>query len=113
MSDKFIAHVRKNNDGTWAPPHMLLDHLEKTAETAEKNAAKFQSGSWGKAAGAFHDTGKARLVWYDYIQRKSGYYDKEAQVSFAKLSVWLMVSSVLLLRSFMSIFGKSWAESLP
>ncbi|MBS3978042.1 MAG: CRISPR-associated endonuclease Cas3'' [Syntrophomonadaceae bacterium] len=80
MSGKFIAHVRKNDDGTWAPPHMLLDHLEKTALIAEKNAAKFQSGSWGKAAGAFHDTGKARLVWYGYIQRKSGYYDEEAHL---------------------------------
>jgi len=80
MSGEFIAHVRKNADGTWSSPHLLLEHLYETAIIAEKYAAKFQSGAWGKAAGLAHDAGKGRLVWQDYIRRKSNYYDEEAHL---------------------------------
>jgi len=80
MNNEFIAHVRKNEDGTWASPHLLSEHLDETARIAEKYAAKFHSGPWGKAAGLAHDTGKGRLVWQNYIRSKSGYYDEEAHL---------------------------------
>jgi CRISPR-associated endonuclease/helicase Cas3 len=81
MNNEFIAHVQKNDDGTWAPPHLLSKHLNDTARLAETYAAKFDSGEWGKAAGLAHDAGKGRLVWQKYIQLKSGYgYDEEAHL---------------------------------
>lgn len=79
MSNEFIAHVRKNDDGTWASPHLLSKHLEGTARLAERNAAKFNSGEWGKVAGLAHDAGKGRVVWQKYLQLKSG-YDEEAHL---------------------------------
>ncbi len=78
---EYIAHVRKNIDGTWASPHWLSEHLEGTANLAEIFTDKFQSGEWGKAAGLAHDTGKGRLVWQKYLRLKSNYgYDEEAHL---------------------------------
>jgi CRISPR-associated endonuclease/helicase Cas3 len=78
---EFIAHVRKNDDNTWAAPHLLSMHLEGTARLAGDYAAKFHSGEWGRAAGLAHDAGKGRLVWQKYICLKSGYsYDEEAHL---------------------------------
>lgn len=79
MSDEFIPHVRKNDDGTWASPQSLLEHLENTARLAENFSAKFHSEEWGKAVGLAHDAGKGRLVWQKYLQLKSG-YDEEAHL---------------------------------
>lgn len=81
MNDDFIAHVRQNEDGTWAPPHRLSAHIEKTANLAEAYAAKFDSGTWGKTAGLAHDAGKGRLAWQAYLKGKSGYgFDEEGHL---------------------------------
>lgn len=79
MNNELIAHVRKYDDGSWAPPHKLLDHLEETARLAEMNASKFNSGLWGRALGFAHDAGKGRLLWQNYLEVKSG-YDEEAHL---------------------------------
>lgn len=79
MSNDFIAHVRKNDEGTWASPHMLSNHLEGTARLTESFTAKFHSGEWGRVAGLAHDAGKGRLLWQQYLRRKSG-YDEEAHL---------------------------------
>lgn len=79
MKEKFIAHVRKNEDGSWAVPQGLMEHLINTAKLAEENAAKFHSAEWGKAAGLAHDAGKGRTVWQKYLGLKSG-YDEEAHL---------------------------------
>lgn len=80
MNNEFIAHVRKNDDGTWASPHLLSKHLDDTARLAETYAAKFDSSEWGKVAGLAHDAGKGRLVWQNYIRLKSGFFDEEAHL---------------------------------
>lgn len=75
-----IAHVRQNEDGSWAPPQILDDHLDGTARLASQFAASFHSASWAYAAGLAHDTGKANPAWQQYLKRKSGYYDEEAHL---------------------------------
>ncbi|MEW9698593.1 CRISPR-associated endonuclease Cas3'' [Paenibacillus sp. SI8] len=79
MSIKYIAHVRKNADGSWAEPHDLANHSEGTANRAEYFASKLQSQQWAKAAGWGHDAGKGRPEWLTYLKLKSG-YDLEAHL---------------------------------
>lgn len=81
VDDAYIAHVHKKDDGTWDQPQLLSDHLKNTAEMASRFAAKFQSDSWGYAAGLAHDAGKGRKVWQNYLRGKSGYnFDEEAHL---------------------------------
>jgi len=75
-----IAHVRKENDESWVPPHTLTEHITGTARLAESFAEKFGSGTWGRVIGLAHDAGKGRLVWQQYLCAKSGYYDEEAHL---------------------------------
>ena len=79
MNKEYIAHVRKNDDGAWEKPHLLSTHLNNTSKLAEAFADKYKSGEWGKVLGLAHDTGKGRLVWQNYIRRKSG-FDEEAHL---------------------------------
>lgn len=81
MGKEMIAHVRKNEDGTWAKPQSLLHHLEGTAKIAQRNADKFMSVEWVRAMVLNHDAGKARAAWQDCLVDKSGYgYDEEAHL---------------------------------
>lgn len=68
-----IAHVRKTKDDQWDSPHLLVKHLNGTAEMAGEFAKKFGSQEWGKAAGIAHDAGKGRPEWQRYLRLKSGY----------------------------------------
>lgn len=75
----YIAHVRRNEDGTWAEPQSLEDHLIGTARSAAAFAADFDSESWGYAAGVSHDTGKGTHDWQRYLRNKSG-FDEDAHL---------------------------------
>ena len=81
MSENYIAHVKKLQNGSWDIPHLLADHLQNTARIAAGFAAKFNSAKWGEACGFAHDIGKGRPKWQDYLVCKSGYgYDEEAHL---------------------------------
>ncbi|MDP3179337.1 MAG: CRISPR-associated endonuclease Cas3'', partial [Spirochaetaceae bacterium] len=73
-----VAHVRKNRDGTWAAPHSLEDHIAGVAALAEEFAACFGNGDWGRLAGQWHDLGKYKSAFQDYIRASSGYEENEA-----------------------------------
>jgi CRISPR-associated endonuclease/helicase Cas3 len=78
MNEK-IAHVKKNDNGAWAKPHLLIDHAQSVAKLAEDFANQFQSGAWAYAAGIAHDAGKEPQTWQNYLRRKSG-YDEDAHL---------------------------------
>jgi len=74
--DTPIAHVRKNEDDTWAEPQSLTDHLVGTANLASKFAESFGSSAWAYAVGIAHDTGKSPEAWQRYLGNKSGYNEE-------------------------------------
>lgn len=80
MEREFLAHVKKNDDGSWVEPQLLSEHLQGTAKLAESFSDKFASAMWGRLAGLVHDAGKGRIEWQDYLCRRSGYYDEEAHL---------------------------------
>lgn len=41
MKEQFIAHIKKNPDGSWAEPHLLKNHLTNTAKKASEFANEF------------------------------------------------------------------------
>lgn len=108
MSKEFISHVKKNEDGTWDPPHGLSEHLEGTAKLAETFAEEFNSGEWGRAAGLAHDAGKGRLEWQSYLKTKSG-YDEEAHLEGKKGKVPHAAHGAVLVEE---LFGKSLGRIL-
>ena len=71
-----LAHVKQNKDDSWAPAHLLADHLQCVAEIAKQFCDFFSSGDWGYAAGIAHDAGKEPQKWQDYLCKKSGYDGK-------------------------------------
>ncbi|MCS7464513.1 CRISPR-associated endonuclease Cas3'' [Paenibacillus doosanensis] len=79
MNKEFIAHVVKNDDGSWSHPHLLSQHAEETARLAESFSSKFRSGEWGKVLGLAHDAGKGRVLWQEYLKAKSR-YDEDAHL---------------------------------
>ena len=75
----YIAHTRRLENGEWAQPQSLIEHLTGTAKFASQFAADFDSSEWAYTLGMAHDTGKASIVWQKYLRGKSGFdYDEEA-----------------------------------
>jgi CRISPR-associated endonuclease/helicase Cas3 len=68
-----IAHAR---DGV---PHLLDDHLNAVAELAESFANSLGNGDWARAAGLWHDLGKYKDDFQEYIRRVTGYERDEAE----------------------------------
>lgn len=73
MDQTEIAHVLQFSDGTWAPPHLLEDHLDSVSQLAASFASSFASAHWAALAGIAHDIGKSTPQWQQYIRDKSGY----------------------------------------
>ncbi|HEA3202285.1 TPA: CRISPR-associated helicase Cas3' [Aeromonas veronii] len=74
-----IAHVRINDDGTWAEPHLLDEHLIHVAKMAASFAHSFGAG-WAELAGRWHDLGKYSENWQSYLRSKSGYEAENAHM---------------------------------
>lgn len=74
----YLAHVKQDGDGVWLE-HRLEEHLREVAQLAAEMASRFDSESWAKVAGLWHDLGKYRPVFQGYIKQASG-YDPEAHI---------------------------------
>ncbi len=76
---RHIAHARQQVDGTWDAPHLLEEHLRDVATLAEYFANTFGNGDWGFLAGLWHDLGKYKTDFQNYIRNASGYESDQAE----------------------------------
>ena len=67
-----IAHAAQDIAGRWRAPHDLVEHLESVGELAAGFAAQFGS-DWARLAGRWHDLGKFRPRFQNYIRQASGF----------------------------------------
>lgn len=73
-----LAHVRQDSNGKWRE-HALEKHLFEVAHRAGELAKAFGSEDWAHLAGLWHDLGKYREKFQQYIKSVSG-YDAEAHI---------------------------------
>jgi len=66
-----IAHASKDLNGAWRDPHDLAEHLRAVARLAAQNAKGFNGADWAYLAGLWHDFGKYRPRFQQYIRRPS------------------------------------------
>lgn len=81
-SDQPIAHVTRNEDGTWREPHDLAEHLVGVSALAACFARNFGE-DWARLAGLWHDLGKYRPCFQTYIRNQSGFERENAHIEGA------------------------------
>ncbi len=67
-----IAHAVRDASGAWRAPHDLVAHLHDVGELAARFAQTFGS-DWARLAGRWHDLGKFRSHFQNYIRLASGF----------------------------------------
>ena len=77
MNKQTIAHVRFDAEGT-PTVHPLEEHLQEVSRIAGEFAAAFGNGDWGRCAGVWHDLGKYKADFQNYIRDRSGFERGEA-----------------------------------
>lgn len=80
---EYVAHVKRNEQGDWAQPHILETHLRKTAEHASGFAGEI-GADIAHLAGLWHDLGKYRKKFQEYIRIQSGYQAEDAHIENGK-----------------------------
>lgn len=80
MKQESFAHVKQNEDGSWADPHFLKDHLFETSKLSSKFAEDFGNSDWAELVALLHDLGKYHPDWQKYIRKETGYYDEDAHI---------------------------------
>ncbi|QEP43006.1 CRISPR-associated helicase Cas3' [Ectothiorhodospiraceae bacterium BW-2] len=75
-----IAHVRCDDSETVIKPHALKEHLIETAKLAAEVSTPFQAQAWAELAGRWHDLGKYRQRFQDYIRLQTGYEAESAHL---------------------------------
>lgn len=76
----YIAHVIKNGEtGEWNSPHELSQHLLETAKLARHFAVLFGE-DWAELAGRWHDLGKYRQRFQEYIRIQTDYDRENANI---------------------------------
>ena len=80
MPDLYIAHVARLDDLTLREPHRLEDHLAAVACMSACFARPFDSQDWARLAGQWHDLGKYRPKFQQYIRRVTGFEAENAHI---------------------------------
>ena len=84
ITKSYVAHVKENKkSGKWAEPHELSEHLVKTSALARMFAHQLGC-DWAELAGRWHDLGKYRKRFQDYIRLQSGYEAENAHIENGK-----------------------------
>jgi CRISPR-associated endonuclease/helicase Cas3 len=73
-----IAHARRDESSRWLT-HRVDDHLTGTAQKASQFGRVFGAADWAEIAGLWHDLGKYKPEFQDYIRNVTG-YDTEAHL---------------------------------
>lgn len=68
-----IAHAARDALDAWRAPHDLAEHLQGVARLAALFAIPLNSAEWAYLAGLWHDLGKYRPRFQNYIRQASGY----------------------------------------
>ncbi|MBN8429020.1 MAG: CRISPR-associated endonuclease Cas3'', partial [Xanthomonadales bacterium] len=77
---EFIAHAARDENGKWRAPHDLADHLRDVGELASEFAEQF-GADWARLAGRWHDLGKYRPRFQNYIRQVSGFeFEADAHI---------------------------------
>ncbi len=74
MTDRMLplAHVARDETGAWRPPHDLAEHMAGVATLSASFAREFGQ-DWARLAGQWHDLGKYRPRFQNYIRQVSGF----------------------------------------
>lgn len=81
MMHNNIAHAKfDKKTGHWKSPNTLTVHLERVAKHASAHADTFDSAGWCHAAGIWHDMGKFRQAFQNYIRDATGFERENAHV---------------------------------
>lgn len=83
MIKKEIAHVKINEQKDWIV-HDLDEHLRGVAQLSGEKAHFFGGDDWANLAGLWHDLGKYRPAFQQYIKGVSG-YDPEAHIEQGRI----------------------------
>jgi len=67
MTSEPLAHTGPNGEA-----HLLHEHLQEVARLAKEFAAPLNSGNWAYIAGLWHDLGKYRPGFQQYIRQVNG-----------------------------------------
>ncbi|MCF6280885.1 MAG: CRISPR-associated helicase Cas3' [Candidatus Polarisedimenticolaceae bacterium] len=77
---EYIARIKKSDDAEqWEAAHELSDHLQKTSKRAGELASSIGS-EWALLAGRWHDLGKYREKFQDYIRIQTGYESENTHI---------------------------------
>ncbi len=83
MNRNHVAHVKLNENDAWDAPHLLDDHLRCVKKIAEEFAVDI-GPDWAALSGLWHDLGKYREKFQDYIRLQSGYEKENAHIENGK-----------------------------
>jgi len=100
----YVAHVKKKNDDDWELPHSLGEHLRCVKKLSSEYAVDIGS-DWAALAGLWHDLGKYRQKFQDYIRIQSGYEKENAHIENGKRAPHSTAGAIHAIQMFPSGFG--------
>lgn len=105
MKKEYVAHVKLlEGSDNWDKSHELYVHLIDTSILA-KLLAKDIGSEWSEIAGKWHDLGKYRKRFQDYIRLQSGYERENAHIENSKRAPHSTAGAIHAVQTFPPFFG--------